>query len=241
MAATLEGQRLTEAFRLAQARLGAQTVQRMFSIWSLLDPSNLDLTFERWLTAALPIIEASRQTSSLLASNYYTLLRGMELGIADPFTPVLAAAASVEQVTTSLLVTGPIAIRSSLGGGVLFSQAVDLAQTKSAAAAMRHALNGGRDTVMRSMNADSRSLGWARAAAGDACGFCAMLASRGPVYSTETVGFEAHDHCSCSAEPVFRHDSEWPAGSRQYREVWDRETAGLHGNDAINAFRRAIA
>jgi hypothetical protein len=30
-----------------------------------------------------------------------------------------------------------------------------------------------------------------------------MLAGRGSVYSADTAEFEAHDHCGCSAEPVY--------------------------------------
>jgi hypothetical protein len=36
-----------------------------------------------------------------------------------------------------------------------------------------------------------------------ACDFCEMLADRGAVYGEASADFEAHDHCSCSAEPVF--------------------------------------
>jgi hypothetical protein len=35
------------------------------------------------------------------------------------------------------------------------------------------------------------------------CSFCRMLAGRGAVYHEGTASFESHDHCACSAEPVF--------------------------------------
>ena len=42
-----------------------------------------------------------------------------------------------------------------------------------------------------------------RVAGGSACDFCLMLEGRGAVYSVRTADFTAHDHCACSAEPVF--------------------------------------
>jgi hypothetical protein len=43
-----------------------------------------------------------------------------------------------------------------------------------------------------------------RVLGGAGCDFCQMLAGRGEVYSAETADFEAHDHCGCTAEPIYR-------------------------------------
>jgi hypothetical protein len=67
-----------------------------------------------------------------------------------------------------------------------------------------------------------------------------MIAGRGPVYkSDDSAGFEAHDSCSCSAEPVYREGSAWPAGSEQYASLWQeaREEPG----DTTANFRRLLA
>lgn len=243
MAATAAGARLTEAHRQAQARLGAQTVRAMRQLFPLLDPEDLDGSFERWVASALTVVRAQRATSARLAANYLSLFRRLELGgtVDDRFVPVLEERPVVEAVTTSLLVTGVVRIRSALGRHVAFDRAVNTAEASSAAAAMRHVLNGGRDTIASSVAADRRALGWARAASGRACGFCAMLASRGPVYSDDTVSFEAHDHCSCTAEPVYHEGATWPAGSQRYAELWQESTRGLGGAEARNAFRLALA
>lgn len=240
MAATLEARRLTEAHRLAQARLGTQVVADMFTVWRLLDVDRLDRTFDRWLTAVVPIVQARRTTSARLAANYLTTFRVLELGD-DTFTPVLAEEATEQAVVTSMLVTGPAAIRSARAKGVPSPTAVATAQARSAAAAMRHALGGGRDTIAATAAADPKALGWARATAGKACHFCAMLAARGPVFSDRTVSFRAHDGCSCSAEPTYHRDDPWPAGARRYRELWNTATAGKSGAEARNAFRDALA
>lgn len=62
-------------------------------------------------------------------------------------------------------------------------------------------------------------VGWARVLAGETnCAFCAMLASRGPVYrSGLTAGFEAHDNCDCQMVMVVKGE-HWP-GEEQYAEL----------------------
>lgn len=243
MAATAEANRLTQSHRLAQARIGADTVRQMLAAWPLLQIDDLDGTFPAWLRVATPIIRTQRRTSARLAANYLTTFRSLELGVAAAgAAPSLAETLAVDALATSLLVTGPAMIRSALARQVPLPKALSSAKAASAGAAMRHAMNGGRETITRTVAADPKALGWARATSGKACAFCAMLASRGPVYNDATVHFDAHDHCSCSAEPVYRDDADWPAGARRYQQIWEEATAGAAGPAASRAaFRRALA
>jgi hypothetical protein len=204
VASTAEARRLTEAHRLAQARLGADTVRRMLAAFRILDGTDLDGTFERWLRVALPVIQSQRSTSARLAANYLTTFRALELGVTgERLTPQLAEAAPVEAVTTSLVVTGPAAIKSNVGRGMALSTAMRTASVTTSRAAMRHVLNGGRETITATTRSDRRARGWQRVTSGDACSFCSLLASRGAAYGEDTADFQAHDGCSCSAEPVY--------------------------------------
>ena len=202
--ATLTARRLTESHRLAQARLGAITVARMRALWALLDPEALDSTFDRWLLAALPVIQGQRSTSARLAGNYLAAFKALELGVSARPVTVLDETADPSAVTTSLLVTGPLSIKRAMGRGVPIRRAVDVAQAASSAAAMRHVLDGGRRTITDTVRADRQALGWARVTSGNSCPFCSLLAGRGAVYGEASADFEAHDGCSCSAEPVYR-------------------------------------
>lgn len=242
MAATAEAARLTEAHRLAQAGIGAQVVRQMLAAWPLLDPQDLDATFRRWLTVVSPIVQTQRRASATLASAYLSAFRTLELGVdAGPFAPVPAGPAPARAVATSMLITGPATIRSARAGGVASAIAVNRAQGRAAAAAMRHALNGGRETVVSSLERDRLSLGWSRVTSAKPCAFCAMLASRGPVYRSEgTADFHAHDHCSCAAEPVYRRDAAWAPGARRLRELWDSSTGDARGPEKLAVFRQAI-
>jgi hypothetical protein len=221
MAATAAGRALTEKHRLAQARIGARTVADMHTVWPVLVPANIDNTAPTWVAAATPIIAAHRADSAQLAGEYVTAFKAVDTGITTPPPIILAPPADPAAVATSLLVTGPYALRRGLAQGVRFDRAVASAEAASSAAAMRHALNGGRATVLGSLAADRHAQGYARATSGKACAFCAMLASRGPVYSLQTVDFHSHDHCSCTAEPIYGH-SALPPGSQHYADLWQQ-------------------
>lgn len=192
---------LTEGHRLAQLRLGVSLVRRVRLAWPLLDPLNLDGSSERWLRVVVPLVEAQRGLSSTLAAGYYSQLRVSQLG--EGFSAVLAGPADIAALTTSLLVTGPVSVKAAMASSRRLSEAVDTAEARTARAAMRHALNGGRETLLQSLKADTQARGWRRVTSGRACDFCSMLASRGGVYSADSADFQAHDGCSCSAEPVW--------------------------------------
>lgn len=248
MAATLLGAQLTELQRSAQLRLAAQVVAQMRSVWGLLDPEDLDATFERWLRVAVPVVRNNRAASARLAAAYIAAFRRAELGTLEGLPAVVAAPVDVRAVTTSLLVTGPWSVKKAMIRGVEVARAADVAEARSAAAAMRHVLDGGRETILPTVAADQRALGWARVASGNACAFCAMLASRGPVFSAASVrgdmfgpatAFEAHDGCQCGAEPVYADGAAWPANSQRYRDLWDEHASGA--DNPLNSFRRALA
>lgn len=204
MASTLAASRLTEAHRLAQVRLGALTVDQMHTIWPLLDPTDLDGSFARWLRAATPVVGRQRATSARLAANYLTAFRVLELGADVPaIVPTLSEVVAADQLATSLLVTGPVSIKRAMIRSVPLAKAVDVAEAASSATGMRFALNGGRETLVATVNADREARGWTRVTSGNACAFCSMLADRGGVYTEASGDFAAHDGCNCGVEPSY--------------------------------------
>lgn len=239
MASTAAAGRLTEAHRLAQARLGAQTAAQVLASWRLVDVADLDATVQMWLRVAVPVIGAQRTASARLAATYLDAFRRLELGPrARAFVPRLAEDLDVAQASTSLTVTGPVRVKTATGQGTPIATAARVAQVSAARAAMRLALEGGRRTLVDSVAADSQALGWARTTSGSPCHFCAMLASRGPVYSKDTARFEAHDGCSCGVEPVYDPDAAWPPGSQRYQDLW-RQAKALDGDTTKN-FRALV-
>ncbi|MER7174206.1 hypothetical protein [Streptomyces mesophilus] len=131
------------------------------------------------------------------------------------------------------------------------------AGTTAAAAADREALRGGRDLLHRASAADPQTVGWARVTDADPCAWCAMLASRGAIYRSGDAAQlkgsagplapvdaedleKYHDMCHCQVIPIYSRTDWLPEQGRALRELWDQATEGHAGQDAINAYRRAI-
>lgn len=201
MAATAAGARLTEGHRLAQARLGASLVRQMAGLWPLLDPEDLDATVERWLRLALPVVRSQHDASARLAAAYLRTFRNLEA----PGIPPLASTMPTfnpAQATTSLTVTGPVRVKLATARGLQVAQAADLGLAQSASAAMRLALNGGRDAIRQTASADPRRTGWERALSGDPCDFCQGLADDAAA-GDDSAAFVTHDGCGCEPVPVY--------------------------------------
>lgn len=194
--------RLTLTHKAAQARVGSRTVSLLRPVWRMLDGSRLDDTAEAWLRTATAIIQDQRLVSARLAAAYLDAQKKQALGVGA--RAILADAAPLQALSTSLLVTGPISIKSAVARGVPLERAMSVAEARSSAAAMRHALNGGRETITGTLREDPQALGWERVTSGNPCDFCDMLAGRGAVYSADSADFQCHDGCLCTAEPVYR-------------------------------------
>lgn len=119
---------------------------------------------------------------------------------------------------------------------------------QAATAVARHVEMAGRETLIFSVESDRAALGWARVLTGrENCAFCAMLASRGPVYTSESSalvradGRRFHDGCDCLVVAVFDRSS-WPGKAQADRlfQFWQDSTRGQSGGDAVNAFRSAL-
>lgn len=208
------------------------------SAWRLLSATALDATAPLWMSTMIAIIQSQRTKSTAASSAYLQTFREVEIG--ESFPAVLAGPADLAQLVTSLNVTGPVSIKSAMTKGVPLAEATSNAVANVSGAAMRHSLDGGRETITATVAADPKAYGWARATSGKTCSFCAMLASRGPVYGERSVQFRSHDHCACSGEPVYSRNAPWPAGSERFREIWDESTAGLSGAEARSAFDAAL-
>lgn len=100
------------------------------------------------------------------------------------------------------------------------------------------------------MEDDRRTaLGWIRKTDSDPCSFCALLASRGPVYLDDS--FEAsdlrfhgpgnakvHDHCGCSLEPIYNRKTDIDPRVKEWDALWRQVSGGKSNAEALNEFRR---
>lgn len=87
-----------------------------------------------------------------------------------------------------------------------------------------------RDTILRNRTRDASAVGWRRVTNGG-CKMCRMLAERGAVYTDQSARFAAHDHCKCTAQPVFSsEDFGEEASVMQYVASKKRRTPAQQAN-----------
>lgn len=252
MATTVTGAELTEQHRRAQLALRSGFMRELVRLWPLIDLDKLDETAAEWIGFVTDLILTWRLQSVDKALSYYDEFRRAEIGEPLPNRGNYRSLAVPEPaaIRTSLLVTGPIGVKSRIGKGVNPRVAKAKALVDVSGAASRHVLDGGRQLITEAVVKDKVTTGFIRVTDDDPCAFCAMLASRGPEYhSKETAtrttarskkrgpGKQYHDHCGCQAEPVFSDDTEWPGRAREFEQLWKDSTKGKR--DALKAFRKA--
>lgn len=150
-----------------------------------------------------------------------------------------------------------------------FLASLESAGRGAANVADREAIRAGRELVDGAAKRDQRVVGWARVTDGSPCHFCAMLASRGAVYtSKERAGLggrakpkgspdgrvpkykrppvsledmkKYHPGCHCQVVPIYSRNDFITPEARSLRKEWDDVTANLSGDNARRAWRRHI-
>ena len=74
---------------------------------------------------------------------------------------------------------------------------------------------------------------------GDACAFCQMRASLGYTYSDEDA-VESHDHCTCTATPVFGNQRIEGYDPEAYRAKYDEAKDALRSGDISEELQERI-
>jgi hypothetical protein len=243
MASTEAGRLLTEQHRQSQLQVRARALRDYLRLWPMWEGD--DASFAQMAAATVVLVRAFNSLSANLSGSYFQSFRLAEQAPGEAAIR-LAGPIDADKVVAGLTATGRNAVRDALLAGRSADDARVVALTRTSGSVTRHVLNGGRETILRSVSEDKEARGWARVTDGDPCAFCALLASRGPVYKDITVDFQAHDECGCSAEPVYGR-SEWPGRAREFHDLYNEaiheanEADELHrgtSNDLFNAFRR---
>ncbi|MFD3815034.1 hypothetical protein ACFWRZ_08200 [Streptomyces rubiginosohelvolus] len=238
--------RLAMGYRRRQLLLSTRLVRQVMQAWrELANPAQIDASWTILRSVlAQPVLRA-REESAQLATDFYLEARREADIDADGFSPPRPTPLTAERLNSSLDVTGPVEFKRAIASGKTPSQALDQAAVRMAGSTQYLALEGGRSVIRESVEQDERATGYARVTDNDPCAWCAMLASRGPVYkSAQTAGdprqggHRYHDLCGCQAVPSFTLDEPFIGIADKLYEDWKRETKGHGGNHAVNAFRR---
>lgn len=200
------------------------------------DVADIDGWWERVSPQVQQEILTGQTALARMARAYLTqhaLLEGVTLA------PVVITP-DVEQITTALRVTGPVAFKIHMAesGSEVASARTMASQLQGSAT--RLVLAGDRETTMRTFAERDEIAGYRRVPGGSRpCAFCQMLISRGAVYSKATADFRAHDRDRCKPELLYRREPE-PPEVRRLSEQWSQVTAGTTGAGAIRAWRAFV-
>lgn len=217
MASTVDGRELTRAHQVAQIVVGARAAEEAFLLWPRLDWRDLDGSMPYWLASSTIAANRRMQESQQVAGTYLDEYRRAEVG--EPASIVLAAPSGTAD---ALRIAGPIRVKQLIASGMDPEEAHQAAFRKYAGMVKRQTMMGGRLTIARTTGRDRRAIGWRRVTDGNPCAFCAMLASRGPVYrdAASADGLQYHSDCGCTAEPAY---SAWEP-TEQEQEFIDAYT-----------------
>lgn len=232
MALTVEGRELTEAHRKAQIAIAARAAAASRILWDRLRVSDLDGSTPAWMSAQLAVVSRSYAQSESLASTYISEYRDAESASNAPIVGVPYASNAMAE---SMLLAGPSRVKLLIGKGESADGAHTKAFPKFAGIVRRQVMSGGRMMIDETTRRDQSAVGWRRVTDGNPCTFCAMLASRGPVYVSKdntdgTVMRNArgggmkllyHGHCGCTGEIVY---GDWIPNDaeRLYQEEYEK-------------------
>lgn len=187
--------------------------------------AELDTSDARTATAALEsymadLVAAYGSVAAALGADFYDELRE-QAEAPRRFRAEVADPAPARQVEAAARwATGPL-----FGG-----DGPNAALNHAAGAVQRLVQQPGRETIALNVSRDPARPGWARVPRGKGCPWCRMLAGRGAVYSSAKAAGEMnsyHDHCKCTATPVWRGQKlPYDADALEREYLAAREAAG---------------
>ena len=185
------------AYAAAQDDVVALAHAELVRWWAGLDVSDGRAAAGALEAFLAELVAAYGSVAAALAADFYDQLRD-EAGAPGRFRADLADPVPAGQAEAAARwAAGP------LFGGDGAQAALDHA----AGSVQRLVQQPARDTIALNVSRDPAKPGWARVPRGRGCAFCRMLAGRGAVYTSAQAarGMRAyHDHCKCSAVPVWR-------------------------------------
>lgn len=236
MATTTAGARLTEGHRVAQLGILATFIESFTEDW-LPDAPFSGAAFVSWLSLIAPEVQAAYALSAQTAERYYRAFRDAER-VPGQSPGVMVDIPDAPGLVAAMSRYGPDMADRLLASGLSEDAASSRILTALGLQLTKHVLAGGRDTLDAAMTVDGRALGYQRVASGSCCAFCAMVASRGPIYGSRDRagdGKQWHPGCKCSVEPVFSRATNMPKNSEKYARVWAEV-----GTGNLNDFRRRL-
>ncbi|MFB9777417.1 hypothetical protein [Brevibacterium otitidis] len=152
------------------------------------------------LTTLPEVVKAHKSVTAELAAEFYALAR-TNAGLDDLFTPEPVWDPNEQQIAGSLRWA-----LKPINGETYTDEDYAHALDRVRASMTRLMRQTEAHTVMSNIGKDPGKPRYRRVPEAGACGWCMMLATRGHVYTKDTVGGahkRFHDRCKCSSEPQY--------------------------------------
>lgn len=280
LAATLAA--LDAAHRARQAANAQRVAELVLSYFlTRVNADDLAGTSGPWLDFSIGAIRRGYEQSYLISSAYTQAVQRAEIPGATPIEIPRPTPPPESKLRRSLSYTGPgtvavelkkvpgtieappgadrDTVESEQRAQVTRGERVKIVMQKAASAAAgttyKNVMNGGRDTI-DNLVVTKKVAGYVRITKDKPCGFCLMLASRGPVYAEDSFeqsnarftgpgDHKVHDTCGCSLRPAFtRNPEHWTDQARTADQLWQdmlkkiAKDPTYSKGDPVNAFRR---
>ncbi|QSY58710.1 EndoU domain-containing protein [Bifidobacterium imperatoris] len=222
MALTSKGAALTDRHRRNQVRLAITADSQARRLWdSTLDLDDLKGSQPIWKNAMLNLLQTWWQVSAETAADYLPRFREAETG--DGSFETAVPRFDRKRMAGQVDWLGATNVLWHIARGETQEAAYATARSLFLGVFHEAVLTGGRTTIEHWAKKDTRAIGWRRVSDGDPCAFCAMLVTRGPVYtSAEKAGLSAktgkkyHPHCGCTVEVVY---GDWKPSEQEQQWI----------------------
>lgn len=211
-----------EAFRGAVDDVSTLSIAELLGFWRSLD-----------LGDAVPSVVALREFFPALVESWAPVAAEVAASFYDEARVTAGAAGTFDAVLAALPEAGKLQGLVSWAAEPLFREAADapLALSRMTASSSLTVSDAARETIVFNTESDPASPRYARHASASACAFCITLATRGPVYTSESSARRSHSHCHCVAVPVWGDEYEAAPYVKDWQAAYKSVTRMVGSSD----------
>lgn len=213
MALTSLGNELTQAHRREQIKVALRSAGEAEVLWEDLNPADP----YPWALAQALLLSDGKGRSARLAEAYLAEFSAAEVG--QP-VPVAEPRTDLDRLIGVAIGAGVKPVQNLIDAGVDQGLAKREIEDRFAEIVAAETQRTYREMIANTAGTQRKA--WRRVTHGTPCAFCAMLASRGPVYTETTAlinaydGLRYHRGCKCTAEPWYGRWEDWkPTAAEQ--------------------------
>lgn len=262
MATAPAQQRLARAHRQQQGSLADAVARLAATLWRL-NVKAPGVGTDQFIARLTPALTRQYATSTQLARAYYLTSRRMALPSERSWTPPPVDPLEQDAIRSTLIGSGITSLAEALREDRDLAESLTKAGGLTSRAAVRLTLAGGRSYIQATAEQDPKAVAYYWTTRDDGippCYWCAMLESRGPVFTRESwpidevrpgglLKVHAHNDCKCHLSMVWSRSqplpettkdlySDWKKVSDDFRQEMADKGEKIQDGDIMNNWRR---